>query len=44
MDILDVLTHTTVHRWEIQHMLQRLGLSDLLEGDALSWEMKHRYE
>lgn len=42
--ILHVLTHTTVHRWEIQHMLQRLGLSDLLEGDALSWEMKRRLE
>lgn len=42
--LLHVLTHTTVHRWEIQHMLQRLGLPDLLEGDALSWEMKHRWE
>ena len=36
--LLHVLTHTTVHRWEIQHMLQRLGLADLIEGDALSWE------
>ncbi|HLW02241.1 MAG TPA: DinB family protein [Ktedonobacterales bacterium] len=36
--ILHVLTHTTVHRWEMQHILQRLGLSDLLEGDALSWD------
>ena len=36
--ILHVLTHTTVHRWEIQHMLQRLGLNNLLEGDALEWE------
>ena len=40
--LLHVLTHTTVHRWEIQHMLQRLGLPDLLEGDALSWETQHR--
>lgn len=40
--LLHVLTHTTVHRWEMQHMLQRLGLPDLLEGDALSWETKHR--
>ncbi len=40
--LLHMLTHTTVHRWEIQHMLQRLGLSDLIEGDALGWEMKHR--
>lgn len=38
--LLHVLTHTTVHRWEIQHMLQRLGLHDLIEGDALSWERR----
>ncbi|HEU5376207.1 MAG TPA: DinB family protein [Ktedonobacteraceae bacterium] len=37
--ILHVLTHTTVHRWEVQHMLQRLGLSDLIEGDVLGWEL-----
>lgn len=36
--LLHVLTHTTVHRWEIQHMLQRLGLSDLIEGDVLGYE------
>lgn len=36
--ILHLLTHTTVHRWEMQHILQRLGLSDLIEGDVLSWE------
>ena len=40
--VLHVLTHTTVHRWELQHMLQRLGLRDLLEGDALSWEQQAR--
>ncbi len=40
--ILHVLTHTTVHRWEMQHMLQRLGLTDLLEGDALGWEQQVR--
>ena len=38
--LLHVLTHTTVHRWEIQHMLQRLGLTDLIEGDALGWEQR----
>ena len=38
--LLHVLTHTTVHRWEIQHLLQRLGLRDLIEGDALSWEWR----
>jgi uncharacterized damage-inducible protein DinB len=36
--ILHVLTHTSVHRWELQHMLARLGLPALREGDALSWE------
>jgi uncharacterized damage-inducible protein DinB len=38
--LLHVLTHTTVHRWEIQHILQRLGLGNLIEGDALSWERR----
>jgi len=42
--LLHVLTHTTVHRWEIQHMLQRLGLSDLIEGDVLGWERRTRYQ
>jgi uncharacterized damage-inducible protein DinB len=36
--ILHVLTHTSVHRWEMQHLLARLGVPDLLEGDALGWE------
>lgn len=42
--LLHVLTHTTVHRWEMQHMLQRLGLSDLIEGDALSWEWRLHHD
>jgi uncharacterized damage-inducible protein DinB len=37
--LLHLLTHTTVHRWEVQHMLQRLGL-EVIEGDALSWEWR----
>ena len=41
--ILHLLTHTSVHRWEVQHMLQRLGLADLIEGDALSWEWRLRH-
>jgi uncharacterized damage-inducible protein DinB len=42
--ILHVLTHTSVHRWEMQHMLQRLGLDDLLEGDALGWEWRRHHQ
>lgn len=38
--LLHLLTHTTVHRWEMQHILQRLGVKDLLEGDALGWEWR----
>lgn len=38
--LLHVLTHTSVHRWEMQHMMQRLGIKDLIEGDALSWEWR----
>jgi uncharacterized damage-inducible protein DinB len=36
--ILHTLTHTTVHRWESQHILQRLGLHDLIEGNVIDWE------
>jgi uncharacterized damage-inducible protein DinB len=41
--LLHVLTHTTVHRWEVQHILQRLGLEDVIEGDALGWERRQRH-
>jgi uncharacterized damage-inducible protein DinB len=36
--ILHVITHDHMHRAEILHMLQRLGVQDLIEGDVLSWE------
>ncbi len=42
--VLHLLTHTSVHRWEMQHILQRLGLSDLIEGDVLSWERRVQYD
>jgi uncharacterized damage-inducible protein DinB len=29
------------HRGEVLHMLSRLGLTDLPEGDLLSWEAGH---
>jgi uncharacterized damage-inducible protein DinB len=37
--IAHVITHNMHHRSELLHMLARLGLTDLPEGDALSWEM-----
>ncbi len=36
--ILHVVTHNHMHRAELLHMLQRLGVNDLIEGDMLSWE------
>jgi hypothetical protein len=33
-----VITHNMQHRAEIIHMLTRLGLANVLEGDLLSWE------
>ena len=40
--ILHVLTHNMHHRGEVLHMLQRLGVADLIEGDLLSWEQRIR--
>ncbi len=36
--IAHVLTHNMHHRAELLHMLARLGVPDLPEGDVLSWE------
>lgn len=33
-----VITHNMLHRGELLHMLQRLGVQELPEGDLLSWE------
>lgn len=38
-----VITHNMAHRAELLHMLERLGLLDLIEGDALSWENRYRH-
>ena len=38
--IAHVLTHNHQHRAEIIHMLMRLGVADVIEGDVLGWEMK----
>jgi uncharacterized damage-inducible protein DinB len=37
--ILHVITHNMHHRGELLHMLARLGLEDLPEGDLMGWEM-----
>lgn len=37
--IAHVLTHDMHHRGELLHILGRLGVPRLLEGDALSWEV-----
>lgn len=36
--VLHVVTHDHMHRAEILHMLERLGVQGLIEGDVLSWE------
>jgi len=36
--VAHVITHNMAHRSEVLHMLQRLGLQNLIEGDVLSWE------
>lgn len=33
-----LITHDMFHRGEVLHILQRLGVADLPEGDALGWE------
>jgi uncharacterized damage-inducible protein DinB len=42
--IAHVLTHNHFHRAELLHMLARLGLTDLPEGDVLGWEQQARAE
>ncbi len=36
--ILHIITHDHMHRSEVFHMLQRLGVQGVIEGDVLSWE------
>ena len=36
--ILHVITHNMHHRGEVMHMLHRLGVEGVIEGDLLSWE------
>lgn len=38
--IAHVITHNMHHRAEIQHMLHRLPLPNVPEGDLMGWEMR----
>jgi uncharacterized damage-inducible protein DinB len=38
--IMHVITHNMHHRSEVLHITSRLGLTDLPEGDLLSWEAR----
>ena len=38
--IAHIITHNMQHRAEVIHMLTRLGLANVLEGDVLSWEQQ----
>ena len=41
--IVHVITHSMHHRAQLLYMMRRLGVQDLIEGDALSWESQlHR--
>ncbi|MBI3160761.1 MAG: DinB family protein [Chloroflexi bacterium] len=37
-----VITHSMHHRAEAQHMLNRLGLPDVPEGDLMTWDQTRR--
>jgi uncharacterized damage-inducible protein DinB len=39
--ILHVILHNAQHRGEARHLLDRLGLQDLPEGDPQEWEWEH---
>jgi uncharacterized damage-inducible protein DinB len=40
--IVHVITHSMHHRAQILNMMRHTGMTDLPEGDALSWEAAHR--
>ena len=40
--IAHVITHSMHHRAQVIHMMGRLGVEGLPEGDVLSWEYRDR--
>lgn len=42
--ICHVITHNMHHRAQVLYMLDKLGLTDLPEGDLLGWEMRYRLQ
>ncbi len=39
-----LITHSMYHRGEVQHILKRLGVANIPEGDLLSWEQSQRQQ
>jgi uncharacterized damage-inducible protein DinB len=37
-----VITHNMHHRAEVQHMMHRLGMKDVPEGDLMGWDQRKR--
>jgi len=40
--LVHVATHGMHHRAQCLHIMRRLGMTDLIEGDAIGWELKFR--
>jgi uncharacterized damage-inducible protein DinB len=40
--IVHVITHSMHHRAQVLNMMRQLGMTNLIEGDALTWERTHR--
>ena len=40
--IAHVITHSMHHRAQVLNMMRHLGITDLIEGDTLTWEGEHR--
>jgi len=40
--IVHLATHSMHHRAQVLNIMRHLGMTDLIEGDALGWERAHR--